>query len=123
MLRRPPRATLTDTRFPDTALVRSFPMQMNGRQRLTAKVFLTLKGLWHRMTLGSRVMVVDGDKVLLIRHTYVPGWQFPGGGVIPRSEEHTSALQSLMRNSYAVFCLQKKNITKTTIYSPTSYIS
>ncbi|HEV7346060.1 MAG TPA: NUDIX domain-containing protein [Devosia sp.] len=58
-------------------------MQMNRRQRLTAKVFLTLKGVWHRMTLGARVMVVDGDKVLLIRHTYVPGWQFPGGGIGP----------------------------------------
>lgn len=58
-------------------------MQINRRQRLTAKVFLTIKGLWHRMTLGARVMVVDGDKVLLIRHTYVPGWQFPGGGIGP----------------------------------------
>src|SRR3546814_16329895 len=103
MLRRPPRATLTDTRFPDTALVRSFPMQMKGRQRLTAKVFLTLKGLWHRMTLGSRVMVVDGDKVLLIRHTYVPGWQFPGGGVIPgETLEHAGARETLEETGYRV---------------------
>src|SRR3546814_2093426 len=35
------------------------------------------------------------------------------GGYRPRSEEHTSELQSLMRISYAVFCLKKKNITKT----------
>ena len=52
-------------------------MQMNRRQRLTAKVFLTLKGLWHRMTLGARVMVVDGDKVLLIRHG-VTDWNREG---------------------------------------------
>ena len=46
---------------------------MNRFQRVRAKVFLTLKGLWHRMTVGARVMLVDGDQVLLIRHTYVPG--------------------------------------------------
>src|SRR3546814_4506132 len=37
------------------------------------------------------------------------------GGGAPRSEEHTSELQSLMRNSYAVFCLKKKNITEHTL--------
>lgn len=58
-------------------------MQMNRKQQMISRVFLTLKGFWHRMTLGARVMVVDGDRVLLIRHTYVPGWQFPGGGVDP----------------------------------------
>lgn len=56
---------------------------MNRFQRVRAKVFLTLKGLWLRMTVGARVMVVDGDKVLLIRHRHIPGWQFPGGGVGP----------------------------------------
>ena len=35
-------------------------MQMNRRQRLTAKVFLTVKGFWQRMTIGARVMVVHG---------------------------------------------------------------
>jgi len=78
-------------------------MQMNRRQRLTAKVFLTLKGLWHRMTLGSRVMVVDGDKVLLIRHTYVPGWQFPGGGVSPgETMEAAARREALEETGYRV---------------------
>lgn len=58
-------------------------MQMNRFQRVRARVFLTLKGIWQRLTVGARVMLVDGDKVLLIRHTYIPGWQFPGGGVDP----------------------------------------
>jgi 8-oxo-dGTP pyrophosphatase MutT (NUDIX family) len=56
---------------------------MNRFQRVRASIFLTLKGIWLRMTVGARVMVVDGDKVLLIRHTHIPGWQFPGGGVGP----------------------------------------
>ncbi|NGP18266.1 NUDIX domain-containing protein [Devosia aurantiaca] len=56
---------------------------MNRFQRVRAKVFLTLKGVWLRMTVGARVMAVDGDKVLLIRHRHIPGWQFPGGGVGP----------------------------------------
>ena len=78
-------------------------MQMNRRQRLTAKVFLTLKGLWHRMTLGARVMVVDGDKVLLIRHTYVPGWQFPGGGASPgETLESCGARETLEETGYRV---------------------
>jgi 8-oxo-dGTP pyrophosphatase MutT (NUDIX family) len=70
-------------------------MQMNGFQRSRAKVFLTLKGLWHRMTLGARVMLVDGDKVLLIQHTYVPGWQFPGGGVGPGETIESAARREL----------------------------
>ena len=56
---------------------------MNRFQRVRAKVFLTLKGAWFRMTVGARVMAIDGDKVLLIRHRHIPGWQFPGGGVGP----------------------------------------
>lgn len=76
---------------------------MNRFQRGRAKVFLTLKGLWHRMTVGARVMVVDGDKVLLIRHTYVPGWQFPGGGVGPgETFEEAGARETLEETGYRV---------------------
>ena len=74
-------------------------MQMNGFQRLRTKVFLTLKGLWQRMTLGARVMVVDGDKVLLIRHTYVPGWQFPGGGVGPGETIDAAAQREVLEET------------------------
>ena len=76
-------------------------MQMNGFQRFRAKVFLTLTGLWKRMTIGARVMVVDGDKVLLIRHTYVPGWQFPGGGISPgETLEQGGARETLEETGY-----------------------
>jgi 8-oxo-dGTP pyrophosphatase MutT (NUDIX family) len=84
-------------------VARSFSMQMNRRQKLIAKVFLTIKGFWHRMTLGARVMVVDGDKVLLIRHSYVPGWQFPGGGVGPgETIEAAGARETLEETGYRV---------------------
>ena len=76
---------------------------MNRFQRVRARVFLTLKGLWLRMTVGARVMVVDGDKVLLIRHTYVPGWQFPGGGVGPgETFEEAGARETLEETGYRV---------------------
>ncbi len=76
---------------------------MNRFQRVRARIFLTLKGLWHRMTMGARVMVVDGDKVLLIRHTYVPGWQFPGGGVGPgETFEEAGARETLEETGYRV---------------------
>ncbi len=48
-----------------------------------ASLFLTIMGLIRRMTIGVRVVLVDGDKILLLRHTYIPGWHFPGGGVDP----------------------------------------
>jgi len=69
---------------------------MNRFQRVRAKVFLTLKGIWLRLTVGARVMVVDGDKVLLIRHRHIPGWQFPGGGVSPgETVEEAGARETL----------------------------
>ena len=78
-------------------------MQMTRTQQLVAKVFLTAKGLWHRLTMGSRVMLVDGDKVLLIRHQHVPGWQFPGGGVSPgETMEHAGARETLEETGYRV---------------------
>ena len=72
---------------------------MNRFQRVRAKVFLTLKGAVQRMTIGARVMVVDGNKVLLIRHTYVPGWQFPGGGVEPGETVVEAAMREVLEET------------------------
>lgn len=66
---------------------------MSGWQRARTSAYLFLAGTWRRMTLGTRAMLVDGDRVLLIRHGYVPGWQFPGGGVEPGE----TAVESLVR--------------------------
>lgn len=58
-------------------------MQMSRWQRVRTSAHLFLVGVRRRMVLGARAVLVDGDKVLLLRHTYMPGWHFPGGGVEP----------------------------------------
>src|SRR3546814_8649273 len=87
MIRRPPRSTRTDTLFPYTTLFRS-----RRRAAIAGKPVRNVKCL---------TTSYDG-----FRQKYVP---FAGERhVFLRSEEHTSELQSLMRISYAVFCLKKK---------------
>src|SRR3546814_3994203 len=93
MIRRPPRSTRTDTLFPYTTLFRSRsrPMPSHSRRRSPLGSFQAIPVLCTRVpgacpTTSSRA-VADA-----------------------RSEEHTSELQSLMRISYAVFCLKKKKI-------------
>jgi 8-oxo-dGTP pyrophosphatase MutT (NUDIX family) len=70
-------------------------MQLTRWQRLRTRAFLFAIGMKRRMTLGVRVMALDGDKVFLIRHTYLPGWQFPGGGVEPRETAEAAAAREL----------------------------
>src|SRR3546814_5587868 len=98
MIRRPPRATRTDTLFPYTTLFRSrgqFRLRLEPRARpLGALGFRhTLR---HRAELRRHLL----QQLLQERH--------PADPAAARSEEHTSELQSLMRISYAVFCLKKK---------------
>src|SRR3546814_3421853 len=99
MIRRPPRSTRTDTLFPYTTLFRS-PRTATRRRRSAART--------PARSTGSRVV------------RRLRGWWRPQRAIL-RSEEHTSELQSLMRNSYAVFCLKKKtNIKNTHIYNHTA---
>ncbi len=58
-------------------------MKIKFWQKALSKVFLFFKGVTQRQTLGARGALIDGNKVLLIRHTLLPVWQFPGGGVDP----------------------------------------
>lgn len=58
---------------------------------IRAQIFLFVKGMVVRMTLGARGLLVDGDKVLMIRHTYMRGWQLPGGGVDPGESMEAAA--------------------------------
>ena len=64
------------------------------RDRLVLRLFHLWFVLTRPMTLGVRAMVIDeGGRVLLVRHTYVPGWHLPGGGV----EKGETALAALAR--------------------------
>src|SRR3546814_5762376 len=96
MIRRPPRSTRTDTLFPYTTLFRSPPIRLRADEppgRATAKL-IALAPLRREF---PRLPLSQGDVVPLHRYPHSR-----------RSEEHTSELQSLMRISYAVFCLKKK---------------
>src|SRR3546814_1483448 len=95
MIRRPPRSTRTDTLFPYTTLFRSSDethlFHIPSNRLLAMRENMAWFDYW---LLGIR----DGDAPFPER---LAEWD--------RSEEHTSELQSLMRISYAVFCLKKKN--------------
>src|SRR3546814_15662644 len=100
MLRRPPRSTRTDTLFPYTTLFRS--TQHHGGTAALAP---------QRLGDGIDVVGREGDHGRAFRQAR----EFFRSGVRQlRSEEHTSELQSLMRISYAVFCLKKKKSIKQT---------
>src|SRR3546814_8763429 len=94
MIRRPPRSTRTDTLFPYTTLFRS---PDDGQQAPHPPRLSQEEG---RGSLSGTDREAGSPQ---IRISGGPG--FPGP---LRSEEHTSELQSLMRISYAVFCLKKK---------------
>src|SRR3546814_9980350 len=84
MIRRPPRSTRTDTLFPYTTLFRS---PMGGTPADFGRHIAGETAKWRKAVQQANVKIQD------------------------RSEEHTSELQSLMRISYAVFCLKKKKDT------------
>src|SRR3546814_8347719 len=100
MIRRPPRSTLTDTLFPDPTLFRSPGDRQGGDIGFQLGVAVAIAGDDGQR---RRIGPANGDRPALAAGILLPG---PGSD---RSEEHTSELQSLMRRSYAVFCLKKKN--------------
>src|SRR3546814_7855880 len=105
MRRRPPGSTRNDTLFPYTTLFRSISRKI---------------ALGHRRDIAQHVGHGIGEGIVAdLAHLDADARQFGAvhldaadlvpGQVLARSEEHTSELQSLMRISYAVFCLKKKN--------------
>src|SRR3546814_6047871 len=113
MIRRPPRSTRTDTLFPYTTLFRSTFGFLERYGRLSE--------LTKRHDLPYHVVGSDLSGVVLAVGPGVTKWK--AGDVVVahclRSEEHTSELQSLMRISYAVFCLKKKKTKTHILYSDT----
>src|SRR3546814_6406719 len=109
MHRPPPRSTRTDTLFPYTTLFRSVPNRGGLRQRLGRGGFLRL----HELTIGMEEAHSAAKLLMRLADPGLASQYFDSAAVeLPhnaRSEEHTSELQSLMRISYAVFCLKKKN--------------
>src|SRR3546814_4626743 len=99
MIRRPPRSTRTDTLFPYTTLFRS------------ARHLADPRDVEHLADLcGAQQRLLDRRRQLAFHHgADVVDDVVDHAEVADRSEEHTSELQSLMRISYAVFCLKKKN--------------
>src|SRR3546814_4788453 len=101
MIRRPPRSTLTDTLFPDTTLFRS--MRTATVQRTTKEtdiaIAVNLDGSGD-YSVSTGIGFLDHMVEQLSRHSLIDI------AMTVRSEEHTSELQSLMRISYAVFCLK-----------------
>src|SRR3546814_4262919 len=105
MIRPPPRSTRTDTLFPYTTLFRSgvvrythYSLLVFGYNRILIVSWLRAQvTLLHAQQAGEMITLLGAYPSLAI------------GPLLDRSEEHTSELQSLMRISYAVFCLKKKN--------------
>src|SRR3546814_993792 len=104
MIRRPPRSTRTDTLFPYTTLFRSAARDWPTR----AAIGDSNRSPGEALPTGHAYRVRN-------QRSFGAGGSACGcdAAELHRSEEHTSELQSLMRISYAVFCLQKKNMKTT----------
>src|SRR3546814_4956502 len=123
MIRRPPRSTRTDTLFPYTTLFRSKRyVKAHGRQRQQSHSDRQSR----QGSGGPDVPERRQGRAVPARHLRdLEGPELRRAPGEDRSEEHTSELQSLMRISYAVFCLKKKTLThiitqhkQCTIYHP-----
>src|SRR3546814_15041305 len=105
MIRRHPRSTRTDTLFPYTTLFRSVPVPDQLQWLASASVVSRTRLVFlsqHRSCVSRVNQLIL--QIIVLRH---PSQHFVPAHWRNRSEEHTSELQSLMRISYAVFCLKK----------------
>src|SRR3546814_4116802 len=108
MRRRPPRSTRTDTLFPYTTLFRSVLQNLLAERVSVRDLPTILEGVTEACGYTRNItQITEHVRARLARQL--------------RSEEHTSELQSLMRISYAVFCLKTKKTTTKRVYSHIIY--
>src|SRR3546814_4286962 len=120
MIRRHPISTRTDTRFPYTTLFRSpqhdvVDLRDAGAAQADEQVVVAQAEHLALAAAGQPLEGVHGDADVVIAPVLRPQGrqvQVDHATAVARSEEHTSELQSLMRISYAVFCLKKKKQQK-----------
>src|SRR3546814_3137260 len=114
MIRRPPRSTLTDTLFPYTTLSRSRSRRVVRAARHDQCLAADRRRGGGQARIRRRGVRRDAPHPAQLTGATRDPWRASGGRHEGwRSEEHTSELQSLMRISYAVFCLKKKNNANT----------
>src|SRR3546814_9352122 len=114
MIRRQPRATRTDTLFPYPTLFRSIEPGCGidiepDKHNMDRAENIRIEDCLIRNNAGNGILVYHRVKQVVIKRCKIE--YNDGFGVLTRSEEQTSELQSLMRISYAVLCLKKKNTT------------
>src|SRR3546814_2869352 len=119
MIRRPPRTTRTDTLFPYTTLFRSTEEHPMFGALLAFAITSVARLLTGTRSLWIGCAPLNRQRIYFANHSSHGDFVLLWASLPPRSEEHTSELQSLMRISYAVFCLKKnthrKHIIKTTM--------
>src|SRR3546814_5150459 len=132
MIRRPQRSTRTDTLFPYTTLFRSEAGRLITNAGYKAGQILVLTGETPSSAATAVAKNLAAKQIytsimpMVANKTLSPLYQDLANAGQGRSEEHTSELQSLMRISYAVFCLKKKNsllTVNTTLYRLTYRIN
>src|SRR3546814_7362061 len=125
-IRRPPGSTRTDTLFPYTTLFRSLAPLPSPRSKSLEAIVATFIAILYAWIRGAQIIHIHaigpallcplarilGLHVIVTHHGADYERAKWGAFAKLRSEEHTSELQSLMRISYAVFCLKKKKITE-----------
>src|SRR3546814_5108878 len=125
-IRRQPRSTRTDTLFPYTTLFRSPPLEgariggpftltdQNGRTVRDSDFAGKYRIVYFGYSFCPDICPVDLQKLMRGLSLFEKAAPDRGAKVQPRSEEHTSELPSLMRISYAVFCLNKTTVRQRT---------
>lgn len=74
-------------------------MELTAWQLWRSRVFMFVTGVRRRMTIGARTVLIKGNEVFLIRHTYLPGWQFCGGGVEPGETPEFAAEREMVEET------------------------